>query len=152
MFSSYVNHTVKLLLLSESHASSCKHTEYENVNNVLLQLPWFTQVSLSCVAPPPPSDGAVPVSVPQPPPSPSEQLLWRAARSSGAAPTFFRASGRFVDGGLIANNPTLDVLTEIFEHNLALNTVGRASEAATPTAVLSLGCGRPPVAEVSGEN
>ena len=84
----------------------------------------------------------------QPPPPPSEQLLWRAARSSGAAPTFFRASGRFVDGGLIANNPTLDVLTEIFEHNVALSTVGRASEAATPTAVLSLGCGRPPVVDV----
>ncbi|XP_043232968.1 85/88 kDa calcium-independent phospholipase A2-like [Amphibalanus amphitrite] len=84
-----------------------------------------------------------------PPPPPSEQLLWRAARSSGAAPTFFRASGRFVDGGLIANNPTLDVLTEIFEHNLALSTVGRAAEVAAPTAVLSVGCGRPPVVEVS---
>ena len=54
-----------------------------------------------------------------------------------------------MDGGLIANNPTLDVLTEIFEHNLALRTVGRASEAVAPTAVLSLGCGRPPVVEVS---
>lgn len=84
----------------------------------------------------------------QPPPPPSEQLLWRAARSSGAAPTFFRASGRFVDGGLIANNPTLDVLTEIFEYNLALRTAGRAAEAVAPTAVLSIGCGRPPVAEV----
>ncbi len=45
--------------------------------------------------------------------SPNEQLVWRAARASGAAPTFFRACGRFLDGGLISNNPTLDALTEV---------------------------------------
>lgn len=45
--------------------------------------------------------------------APTEQLVWRAARASGAAPTFFRACGRFLDGGLISNNPTLDALTEI---------------------------------------
>ena len=45
----------------------------------------------------------------------SELELWRAARCSGAAPTYFRALDRYLDGGLIANNPTLDVLTEI--HN-----------------------------------
>jgi len=52
-----------------------------------------------------------------------DQLVWRAARSSGAAPTYFRASGRFLDGGLMANNPTLDVLTEIHQYNLALTAV-----------------------------
>lgn len=52
-----------------------------------------------------------------------DQLVWRAARSSGAAPTYFRASGRFLDGGLMANNPTLDVLTEIHQYNLALKAV-----------------------------
>lgn len=52
-----------------------------------------------------------------------DQLVWRAARSSGAAPTYFRASGRFLDGGLMANNPTLDVLTEIHQYNLALKAL-----------------------------
>ncbi|XP_023225237.1 85/88 kDa calcium-independent phospholipase A2-like isoform X2 [Centruroides sculpturatus] len=51
------------------------------------------------------------------PPTPDEQLVWRAARSTGAAPTYFRSSGRFIDGGLIANNPTLDALTEIHQCN-----------------------------------
>lgn len=51
------------------------------------------------------------------PPPPPEQLVWRAARSSGAAPTYFRPNGRFLDGGLLANNPTLDAMTEIHEYN-----------------------------------
>lgn len=50
----------------------------------------------------------------------SEQLVWRAARSSGAAPTYFRPMGRFLDGGLLANNPTLDAMTEIHQYNKAL--------------------------------
>ena len=56
---------------------------------------------------------------------PDQQTVWRAARSSGAAPTYFRASGRFIDGGLVANNPTLDIMTEIQERNSALRGVGR---------------------------
>lgn len=52
-----------------------------------------------------------------PPCPPAEQLVWRAARSSGAAPTYFRPNGRFLDGGLLANNPTLDAMTEIHEYN-----------------------------------
>ena len=50
----------------------------------------------------------------------TDQCMWQAARSSGAAPTYFRAFGRFLDGGLMSNNPTLDVLTEIHQYNLAL--------------------------------
>lgn len=49
-----------------------------------------------------------------------EQLVWRAARSSGAAPTYFRPMGRFLDGGLLANNPTLDAMSEIHQYNKAL--------------------------------
>jgi len=52
----------------------------------------------------------------------TEQYVWRAARSSGAAPTYFRAFGRFLDGGLMSNNPTLDVLTEIHQYYLALQS------------------------------
>lgn len=50
----------------------------------------------------------------------TEQLVWRAARCSGAAPTYFRPIGRFLDGGLLANNPTLDAMAEIHEYNKTL--------------------------------
>lgn len=77
-----------------------------------------------------------------------EQFLWEAARASGAAPTYFGAHGHFLDGGLIANNPSLDCLTEILEYNLALKAVGRESEAAPITAMVSLGTGNIPTTEL----
>ncbi|XP_054008807.1 85/88 kDa calcium-independent phospholipase A2 isoform X1 [Hylaeus anthracinus] len=74
------------------------------------------------------------------PSSPNEQLIWHAARATGAAPSYFRAFGKFLDGGLIANNPTLDAMTEIHEYNLALNAIGR--EKIVPLSmVVSLGTG-----------
>jgi calcium-independent phospholipase A2 len=97
------------------------------------------------------------------------QLIWRAARatgktkkhiflqhfiifqifkSTGAAPSYFRAFGRFLDGGLIANNPTLDAITEIHEYNMALQSVNRKSEAIPVSIVVSLGTGIPPTTEL----
>lgn len=76
--------------------------------------------------------------------SPGEQLLWEAARATGAAPSYFRAFGRFLDGGLIANNPTLDAMAEIHEYNLALKATGRSEEATQLTLVVSLGTGCTP--------
>lgn len=64
----------------------------------------------------------------------SEQLVWRAARSSGAAPTYFRPMGRFLDGGLLANNPTLDAMTEVHQYNKALKAeVGNQSSIHFPS-------------------
>ncbi|XP_063058512.1 85/88 kDa calcium-independent phospholipase A2 isoform X2 [Engraulis encrasicolus] len=80
---------------------------------------------------------------------PEEQLVWRAARSSGAAPTYFRPMGRFLDGGLLANNPTLDAMTEIHHHNKALKGQGRVSEVKGLGVVVSLGTGKPPQVAVS---
>ncbi|XP_020288940.1 85/88 kDa calcium-independent phospholipase A2 [Pseudomyrmex gracilis] len=72
---------------------------------------------------------------------PQEQLLWKAARATGAAPSYFRAFGRFLDGGLIANNPTLDAMTEIHEYNLALKALKREEEMTPLSLVVSLGTG-----------
>lgn len=78
--------------------------------------------------------GLMPVPCATGPPSPptSEQLVWQAARSSGAAPTYFRPSGRFLDGGLLANNPTLDAMTEIHEYNQDLIRKVRAAPGGEP--------------------
>lgn len=80
---------------------------------------------------------------------PEEQLLWKAARATGAAPSYFRAFGRFLDGGLIANNPTLDAMTEIFEYNLALKAMGRSEEVVPLSVVVSIGTGLIPVTSLT---
>ncbi|XP_066602685.1 85/88 kDa calcium-independent phospholipase A2-like [Prorops nasuta] len=80
---------------------------------------------------------------------PEEQLLWKAARASGAAPSYFRAFGRFLDGGLIANNPTLDAITEIHEYNLALKAINLEEEVIDLSLVVSLGTGLVPTIPLS---
>uniref|UniRef100_A0A673HD63 phospholipase A2 n=1 Tax=Sinocyclocheilus rhinocerous TaxID=307959 RepID=A0A673HD63_9TELE len=75
---------------------------------------------------------------------PREQLVWRAARSSGAAPTYFRPMGRFLDGGLLANNPTLDAMAEIHQYNKALK-----AQVCRLGVVVSLGTGKPPQVAVN---
>lgn len=80
---------------------------------------------------------------------PHEQLVWRAARASGAAPTYFRPFGRFLDGGLISNNPTLDAMTEICEYNEALKATGQEEKMQPLEVVVSLGTGKIPVVPVT---
>ncbi|KAM9770759.1 85/88 kDa calcium-independent phospholipase A2 isoform 1-T1 [Menidia menidia] len=80
---------------------------------------------------------------------PQEQLVWRAARSSGAAPTYFRPMGRFLDGGLLANNPTLDAMSEIHQYNKALKAEGQEADIKKLGIVVSLGTGKPPQEVVS---
>jgi len=77
-----------------------------------------------------------------------EQFVWKTARSSGAAPTYFRPCGCFLDGGLIANNPTLDTLTEIHTINKALDVVNRESDKLSLDLVVSLGTGAIPKKQV----
>uniref|UniRef100_A0A8C5D580 phospholipase A2 n=1 Tax=Gouania willdenowi TaxID=441366 RepID=A0A8C5D580_GOUWI len=81
---------------------------------------------------------------------PQDQLVWRAARSSGAAPTYFQPMGRFLDGGLLANNPTLDAMAEIHQYNKTLTAEGKDTKKLGM--VLSLGTGKPPQVEVSSVN
>ncbi|KFV68887.1 85/88 kDa calcium-independent phospholipase A2 [Dryobates pubescens] len=80
---------------------------------------------------------------------PEDQLVWRAARCSGAAPTYFRPIGRFLDGGLLANNPTLDAMAEIHEYNKTLIKKGQRQEVRRLGLVVSLGTGKPPQVPVS---
>ncbi|NXC43976.1 PLPL9 phospholipase, partial [Penelope pileata] len=75
---------------------------------------------------------------------PEDQLVWRAARCSGAAPTYFRPIGRFLDGGLLANNPTLDAMAEIHEYNKTLISKGQKQKVRKLGLVVSLGTGKPP--------
>ncbi|XP_076756311.1 calcium-independent phospholipase A2 VIA [Xylocopa sonorina] len=82
--------------------------------------------------------------------SPDEQLIWYAARATGAAPSYFRAFHNFLDGGLIANNPTLDAMTEIQEYNLTLKAIGREKEAVPLSLVVSLGTGLIPTCPLTG--
>ena len=44
-------------------------------------------------------------------------LVWEAARASSAAPSYFKPKGNFIDGGVLANNPSLTLLNEVFEYN-----------------------------------
>lgn len=74
--------------------------------------------------------------------------VWEACRASGAAPTYFRAYGNFIDGGLIANNPTLESLTEFEITNAAFKAVGKEDHCQNLDLVLSIGTGKGPI-EVS---
>lgn len=89
------------------------------------------------------------VVLPSPPP-PREQVVWQAARATGAAPSYFRASGRYLDGGLMGNNPTLDALTELSELRLALRGTGQHEEAKKTDlkVVVSCGTGQVPVTKL----
>ena len=71
--------------------------------------------------------------------------MWKAARASGAAPSYFRPEGAYVDGGIMANNPSLDILTEIAEFNMAID----GGDNFELEVLLSLGTGVPPVRKVS---
>lgn len=45
-----------------------------------------------------------------------DPLMWQAVRASAAAPFFFKPYGPYLDGGIISNNPTMDMLTEFHSH------------------------------------
>ena len=52
---------------------------------------------------------------------PEERKIWEAARMSSAAPTYFTSYDGFLDGGLMANNPTLDALAEMNKESMKNN-------------------------------
>ena len=66
---------------------------------------------------------------------PDQRKVWEALVASAAAPTYFPAFHNFLDGGLMANNPTLPAMTDIFKQ------AKKESRSAKIGCVLSLGTG-----------
>uniref|UniRef100_A0A158PRP8 phospholipase A2 n=1 Tax=Brugia pahangi TaxID=6280 RepID=A0A158PRP8_BRUPA len=76
---------------------------------------------------------------------PRENLVWKCARYSSAAPTFFTPKDNFIDGGLISNNPTLDLMSDIHIYNAACM---KKKETVHIGCIVSLGTGRAPPEEL----
>lgn len=74
------------------------------------------------------------------------EFVWKAARCTGAAPTYFPAMGRFLDGGLAANNPTLDTIVEVTREITATNKDIPDDEKESIKVIVSIGTGNQPVA------
>ncbi|KAJ6216443.1 hypothetical protein RDWZM_007600 [Blomia tropicalis] len=75
----------------------------------------------------------------------NEEYVWKVARSSGAAPTYFSSFECFLDGGLVSNNPTLDLLCEVQNQNRAQEILNNQSEVVDIDMVVSVGTGIIPV-------
>ena len=70
---------------------------------------------------------------------PSEWKVWEVSRATSAAPFYFPPfDDKFVDGGVMANNPTLDAMSEI------VNQAEREGSDAKLALVVSIGTGVPP--------
>ena len=70
---------------------------------------------------------------------PSEWKVWEVSRATSAAPFYFPPfDDKFVDGGVMANNPTLDAMSEI------VNQADREGSDAKLALVVSVGTGVPP--------
>lgn len=76
--------------------------------------------------------------------NPKETYIYDAVRSSAAAPTYFSPNGKFVDGGLVANNPTLECIAEIsrYKHRYSmLKSTNDNDKIQDIESVISIGCG-----------
>ena len=76
--------------------------------------------------------------------------LWYAMRCSSAAPLFFPPKDGFIDGGVVANNPSLDVLEEIHRYNKELKKLGQ--EPLKIDTFCSVGTGRKPLEQIDPDS
>ena len=66
------------------------------------------------------------------------EYAWKAARASGAAPTYFSPfENKYLDGGVMSNNPTLDTLVEMRK----FYNRSDSEEPCQPKIVISVGTG-----------
>ncbi|GMT03986.1 hypothetical protein PENTCL1PPCAC_26160, partial [Pristionchus entomophagus] len=82
---------------------------------------------------------------------PTKATVWYAARCSSAAPTYFSpVEGRWMDGGMVANNPCAEVL-----HDMSVESDARELRGDPPVGlgvVLSLGTGRQKSVKIEAVN
>jgi len=64
-----------------------------------------------------------------------DQYVWKAGRATSAAPVYFKHFGKYIDGGIKANNPSMSGLTRIHEYYKASSSNYKIA------CVVSLGCG-----------
>lgn len=79
------------------------------------------------------------------PETPKDMPLWMALRRSTAAPVLFKPSeDRYIDGGIISNNPALDLISEVHAYNRQLQLSGRRKDTVQMNVLVSLGTGQIP--------
>ncbi|KAL3075125.1 hypothetical protein niasHS_013348 [Heterodera schachtii] len=73
--------------------------------------------------------------------TPDDLLLWKVLRRSSAAPTYFDLmENKFLDGGIIANNPSLELLQDIQSWN-GFNKLKKLPNSVKVGCFLSIGTG-----------
>ncbi|KAJ8030488.1 85/88 kDa calcium-independent phospholipase A2 [Holothuria leucospilota] len=82
-----------------------------------------------------------------PPLPPTLEKKWRVLCCALAVPTYYPPIDSFMDGGLIANNPTCDAMAEISEYHLQRKLNGKVPNKLG--LVVSLGSGNEPVTGVN---
>ncbi|TKR80494.1 hypothetical protein L596_014561 [Steinernema carpocapsae] len=82
---------------------------------------------------------------------PHKVAVWKAARCSSAAPMYFTSvDGCMMDGGLIANNPTCDLITDAERCSLARQVEGL--EPFEIASIISIGTGQMPEQPIAEMN
>lgn len=75
---------------------------------------------------------------------------WYALRCSSAAPFFFQPKDYFMDGGLIGNNPTCDVMEELHRYNKSRKQAGLKEYKIE--VLCSIGTGKKPIENVDPDD